>query len=208
MMIHNEPEGKGTEISGDLPGRACRLLEKSMDDKAVVFFTSGAAGDLNPIMMSRVNIAEPGGGVTTKQLGAAGPDILDFMGKRLVIDIMRTNARLECDTEHSHLWSGIRKFSISADAVTKPGNTAPVEFEVRLIMIGSTAVITTNGEIFNQIGQRLKADSPFRNTFMITHAGQWIAYVKDDSGSGEYELALREAVFSMIKEFASGGEAA
>lgn len=205
MMIHNEPEGSGTEISGDLPGRACRLIEKSVDGGPVVIFTSGAAGDLNPIMMSRVNIPEPEGGVTTKQLGASGPVILEFMGKRLMMDIMQANSRISCDSGHSRLWAGLRRFSVSADAVVKPGNTAPVEFEVRLIMIGSIAVITTNGEIFNQIGQRIKSDSPYRGTFIITHAGQWTAYVKDDSGNGEYELAFRDAVFSMMDEFVSGG---
>ena len=205
MMIHNEPEGIGTEISGDLPGRACRLIEKEQDDEPVVIFTSGAAGDLNPVMMSRVNIPEPEGGVTVKELGSAGPLILEFMGKRLMMDILQTNANLSCESRNSLLWAGVRKFSVSADAVVKPGNKEPVEFEIRLIMIGSLAIITTNGEIFNQIGARIKSDSPFKNTFMITHAGQWTAYVKDDSGLGEYEEAFRNAVFSLFNEFSSGG---
>ena len=205
MMIHNEPEGRGTEITGDLPGRACRLIEKDRNDETVVIYTSGTAGDLNPVMMSRVNIPEPEGGITVKELGPAGPLILEFMAKRLVRDILRTNLNLSCGSEQSQLWAGVRKFSVSADAVVKPGNKGPVEFEIRLIMIGSLAIITTNGEIFNQIGTRLKSDSPFKNTFIITHAGQWTAYVKDDSGEGEYEAAFRNAVFSLFNEFSSGG---
>ena len=60
----------------------------------------------------------------------------------------------------------------------------------------------TNGEIFHAIGRRIKEESPYRDTMVITHAGQWTAYVKDDSGEGEYETAVREQIRQMLKEFA------
>ena len=83
-----------------------------------------------------------------------------------------------------------RSFSVSAKAVTKPFNEEPVEFRVGLMMLGSLAVAATNGEIFHAIGRRIKEESPYRDTMVITHAGQWTAYVKDDSGEGEYETCL------------------
>jgi|GEM_PF-1768213 len=202
MMIHNNPEGIGTEISGDLPGRACRILEQAWEDKTVVIFTSGAAGDLNPLMMSRVNIVEPDGRITTKDLGAAGPVILEFMGNRLARDILSANAVLECNTEEAVIWAERKSFSVSASAVTKPGNSNPVEFRVGLIMLGDVALISSNGEIFHEIGRRLKRESPYKKTLFITHAGEWTAYVKDDSGDGEYEVQARKAVGGMMDDFA------
>ena len=202
MMIHNNPEGLGTEISGDLPGRACRILEQGFEDRAVVLFTSGCAGDMNPLMMSRVNIVRPDGGIETRELGAAGPVILEFMGNRLARDVKKTWESVAEWTEHAVLWADKRSFTVSAKAVTKPFNEEPVEFRVGLMMLGSLAVAATNGEIFHAIGRRIKEESPYRDTMVITHAGQWTAYVKDDSGEGEYETAVREQIRQMLKEFA------
>ena len=201
MMIHNNPEGKGTEISGDFVGGACRIIEKSYDDKAVVMFTSGAAGDMNPIMMSRVNIVEPDGSITTKELGAAGPIILDFMKNRLARDIVATNARLICRTSAPILWADKIEFTAPSTAADIPGPPRDIKFRIALMMLGDTAIIVSNGEIFNQIGRRLKDSTPYRNTMMITHAGQWTSYVKDDSGSGIYETYAQNAVNELIERF-------
>lgn len=202
MMIHNNPEGIGTEISGDLPGRACRILEQGWGDQAVVLFTSGCAGDMNPVMMSRVNIVRPDGSIETKELGAAGPVILEFMGNRFARDVRNTWESVDEWTEYATLWAGKKSFQVSAKAVTKPFNEEPVEFRIGLFMLGSLAVVSTNGEIFHAIGRRIKEESPYRNTLIITHAGQWTAYVKDDSGEGEYETAARRAIRELEKESA------
>ncbi|MCD8077034.1 MAG: neutral/alkaline non-lysosomal ceramidase N-terminal domain-containing protein [Lachnospiraceae bacterium] len=203
MMIHNNPEGIGTEISGDLPGRTARILEKEWGDEAVVLFTSGCAGDMNPVMMSRVNIVRPDGSIETKELGAAGPVILEFMGNRLARDVKKTWESVTEYTEHAVLWAGKRSFEVSAQAVTKPYNDDPVGFRVGLFLIGSLAVVSTNGEIFHAIGRRMKENSPYKKTFIITHAGQWTAYVKDDSGDGEYETAAQEALRDLFREAAA-----
>lgn len=201
MMIHNNPEGLGTEISGDFVGRACRLIEQSYNDKTVVIFTSGAAGDMNPIMMSRVNIVEPNGTITTKDLGAAGPMILEFMGNRLARDILSANRELVCRHASPVLWADTRHFSFDSTVLEMPGPNRPVDIRIGLMMLGDTAVIVSNGEIFNLIGQRLKARTSFKNTMMVTHTGQWIGYVKDDSGSGIYEQKAAQAVDELVDSF-------
>ena len=205
MMIHNNPEGKGTEICGDLPGRACRILEQAWGDRAVVLFTSGCAGDMNPLMMSRVNIVRPDGGIETKELGAAGPTILEFMGNRFARDIKNTWESVDAWTEHAVLQAAKRSFQVSAQAVTKPFNEEPVDFRVGVFLLGNLAVVMTNGEIFHAIGRRIKEESPYRNTLIVTHAGQWTAYVKDDSGQGEYETAARKAIREIMRELAGRG---
>lgn len=203
MMIHNNPEGKGTEISGDFVGRACRILEQSWEDKAVVMFTSGAAGDMNPLMMARVNIVEPDGRITTKDLGAAGPCILEFMGNRLARDIVSVNQKISCTENTPFLWAGTRRFETSHAAVDLPGPPRSVEFRLGLMILGDLAVIVSNGEIFNQIGRRLKESVAWKNALMVTHAGRWISYVRDDSGSGEYEEKARETLAVLMTEMSA-----
>ena len=41
------------EVSADYPGVTCRLVEEAYGDGASCMFIQGAAGDINPIMMSR-----------------------------------------------------------------------------------------------------------------------------------------------------------
>lgn len=200
MMIHNNPDGNGTEISGDFVGAACRIIEKSYDEKAVVVFTSGAAGDMNPIQMSRVNIVEPDGTITTKELGAAGPIILEFMGNRLARDVVKANEKLVCEDESPALWAGIRRFMLPPGADAIEGSPREVEVEVRLMQLGDLCVLTTNGEIFNQIGRRMKDSTPYKNTFLVTHAGPRIGYIKDDSGEGLYERGAMQAVEELLHE--------
>ena len=39
------------------------------------------------------------------------------------------------------------------------------------------------------------------NTMMITHAGAWTSYVKDDSGDGIYETGAAKALEDLLKEY-------
>lgn len=201
IMIHNNPEGKGTEISGDFVGRACRIIEKQYGDKAVVMFTSGAAGDMNPLMMSRVNIVEPDGSITTRELGAAGPVILEFMGNRLARDILMVNQEIVCANPAPTLWADVQHFSLDSAVIEMPGPSRPVDIRIGLMVLGDTAIIVSNGEVFNQIGRRLKDRTPFRNTMMVTHAGAWIGYIRDDSGTGVYEQNAAQAVDQLVNRF-------
>ena len=206
MMIHNNPEGLGTEISGDFVGGACRILEKQWNEEPVVMFTSGAAGDMNPIQMSRVNIVRPDGSIETRDLGPAGPTILEFMSNRLARDVQKANEEIRTEAETGCVWSRKKSFSLPADRIFPydPPERRPkgdVVFTMGLTMLGSAAVISTNGEIFNQIGRRMKDASPFPDTFMITHCGPHSGYMKDDSGNGLYELTAQKVFRELTDEF-------
>lgn len=212
MMIHNNPEGLGTEISGDFIGGACRILEKQWNEEPVVMFTSGAAGDMNPIQMSRVNIVAPDGSIITKELGAAGPIILEFMSNRLARDIRTTYDKVTCDASDIRIWAEKKTFTEDRDKLfftpmDMRGAPPQVEFTIGLIMLGDIALISTNSEVFNQIGRRIKDASPYKNTMMITHCGHHCGYMKDDSGNGAYELSTQRVVREMYDEYkAQGGE--
>ena len=51
--VHAVITGTLDMISGDIPGSASRYLEESLGDDAVALFTSGAAGDQNPIYFNQ-----------------------------------------------------------------------------------------------------------------------------------------------------------
>lgn len=196
-MIHNQPTGNGTEISGDFVGRACSLLEG--EDGGVVAFTSGAAGDLNPLLMARVNIPEPDGSIITKDLGSGGPAILEFMGARFAMDARRAIASIRHYDEAVEAKVSEERFTLPHESVTMPGPPDPVDFILGTTRLGQLGLISTNGEVFNAIGMRLKDMLSVPYPVIVTHAGPWTGYVKDDSGSGLYETAARAAVVSNLR---------
>lgn len=212
MMIHNNPEGLGTEISGDFVGGACRILEKQWQEEPVVMFTSGAAGDMNPIQMARVNIVHSDGNIVTKDLGAAGPVILEFMSNALARDVNKVNKKVICEQDEIRIWARKKNFSESADVLfpydaPERRPKGDLTFRIGLIMLGEVAIISTNGEVFHQIGRRIKNATPWENTFMITHCGLHCGYMKDDSGNGAYELSAQKVIREMTDEYRRQGGA-
>ena len=57
---------------------------------------------------------------------------------------------------------------------------------MQLFMLGDVAIITSEAELYNQIGTLMKENSPLRKTVVITHAsglGNRVGYVQDDSSA-------------------------
>ncbi|MBN1873369.1 MAG: hypothetical protein JXA33_03995, partial [Anaerolineae bacterium] len=53
----------------------------------------------------------------------------------------------------------------------------PVSAEVQALRVGEWAIVTTPGEVFNQIGVQVKATSPFPHTFFVGYANGSIGYI-------------------------------
>lgn len=62
------------------------------------------------------------------------------------------------------------------------------------ISIGDTAFISCPGELFTEIGMRIKKESPFANTFIIGLANDYIGYVPSHEAiaQGGYEVDTRQ----------------
>ena len=66
----------------------------------------------------------------------------------------------------------------------------PVEIEVQAWRVGDFAIVTTPAEVFNQIGVKIKTDSPFDDTFFLGYANGSIGYVPvpEAYAEGGYEV--------------------
>lgn len=66
----------------------------------------------------------------------------------------------------------------------------PLEAEVTALHIGDLAVATAPGEVFNEIGQQIKAASPYPNTFFAGYVNGSIGYVPvpEAYAEGGYEV--------------------
>ena len=55
----------------------------------------------------------------------------------------------------------------------------PVEVRMELVILGDIAIILAGAELYCHIGQEMKAVSPYKNTFVVTHCYYHIGYVLD-----------------------------
>jgi hypothetical protein len=74
--VHAVIAGQLDQVSGDIPGAASRYIEDSLDDRAVALWSSGAAGDQNPIYFQQTYDLRD---IRTKEYATRGIDISNAM---------------------------------------------------------------------------------------------------------------------------------
>lgn len=164
-------------------GPAIRLRPEAAADGVVAVWTSGAAGDQNPISVAR------------------GSDftMVDALGKILGEEAVRVAGAIH-STGRARIWG-------KQQVVTCPGRTLepgprprkdykwedsdPVHIRLALLMINDIALAGVSGEVMTMIHQRLRNESPFSHTVMVTHANGSSGYIPNDAAFEQvsYEIA-------------------
>lgn len=164
------------------PRAALRAPERTGGDGVVAIWTSGAAGDQNPVSM------------------ASGEDftLVDALGKMLGEEVVRVAGSIKTAPE-AHLW-GAQQVATCPGRSVEPGPTPridykftdadPVHIRLSLLMIDDIALSGVSGEVFTLIGQRLRKESPWNHTVIITHANGSSGYIPNDAAFDQisYEI--------------------
>jgi hypothetical protein len=193
------------QITGDLAGATSRFVEQHYagmghprsdagprmqmrpadavgGDGVVAVWTSGAAGDQNPVSMSN------------------GEEfaLVESMGKMLGEEVVRVAAGIQ--TAPQAKLSGMQRVVTCPGRRLEPGSNQrtgyrfadadPVNIRLSLLMLDRIALAGVSGEVFTLIAQRLKAESPFRSTVMVTHANGSSGYIPNDAAFDQisYEI--------------------
>lgn len=210
MFLSKTKDGQ-SEVNGDLPGGTANYVEDRM--KGVVqVWTSGAAGDQNPIFQSQYNQDAP----DVHDEGAAGYAIRDVLSRRLGEEIVRVAKSIQNTTDKVVLWGedtsvacpgrkrdpSLPPPAASASSPTGLGHVDnmvdadPVTISLGLIMINDIALANVTGEVFTDISQRLKKQSIFDRTAMVTLSRGSIGYIPSESA---YLLPSAMAANNRIK---------
>jgi hypothetical protein len=169
------------QITGDWPGAAARFVEKSFDHKVIVPVTAGASADINPIYgpNDRFRDIDAIGMLLGEEVGRVAKSIETFPGGTIEALNMTVTAK-----------GKKRLDSRAPDQELEPGDD--VEIQLSALKIGSLLFAGVSGELMTEIGMRIKSESPFKNTIVITHCNGNSGYLCTDAAypEGGYEAMV------------------
>lgn len=171
-------------ITGDWPGAAATYLEKTLGDDVITPLIIGASGDINPLYGPHIDFE-------VNNSYAYGKDAIgEDLGKEAVrvANHIRTNGKGKISAIQRVISLPAKEWDGKSQ---QPESIKNDSLKVRLsaIKIGHIVLTGVSGEVFNEISVKMRAQSPYANTFMVTHCNGSSGYlVTDDSYAiGGYE---------------------
>ena len=155
------------------PRLRLRPEERTSGEGMIALWTSGAAGDQNPVSM------------------ASGEDftLVESLGKVLGEAVIRAAAGVR--TTPDVAIAGRQKVVTCPGRRVEAGPTPraeytfndadPVSIRLGLLTMNDVALAGVSGEVFTQIAQRLAREMPFARTVMATHTNGSSGYIPSDS---------------------------
>lgn len=165
--------GKPEETPRSDAGPALQFRPEDASQGVVALWTSGAAGDQNPISEAR------GSNFT---LVDALAQILGEQAVRAAHSVSTTDRvtiwgkQVEITCPGRRLQPGPRQ---RTDYKWEDADAVPIRLS--LLMLNNIALAGVSGEVFTKIYWHLERESPFSHTVMITHANGSSGYIPDDA---------------------------
>ena len=206
----------GTEICADYPGEMRRLVKEEIGRDTVILFLNGCCGNINHIDFMRRK-KDPG--VSLKD-----PDHYKWMGKCLSETVTAVNRTIKTNVKDAKVAYASKCFRATrrqptekdiawADEILATPDAKwddqtyakglydmrdnPQYFsnvEVQAISVGDVAFVGFPCEPFNDIGTRVKENSPFAHNMMAElsngHYGYWVTEPAFSGGPKVYEARL------------------
>ncbi len=197
----------GKLISADLAGAVARHVEAHYGASTVALFLVGAAGDQAPYLQANRHVVAADGSVGRIDIHEAGFALVDILGKRLGGEVVRVVegisaqpvTRLDVRRERVEVTS--QEFSphnaatgpVTAFSYT-PGMQTGVP--VVLISLGPIALVGLQPELAASIGAKIRADSPFPHTLVVTMVDGAAKYLPYERSYDRYTYEARSSPYA------------
>ncbi|HLF33180.1 MAG TPA: neutral/alkaline non-lysosomal ceramidase N-terminal domain-containing protein [Cyclobacteriaceae bacterium] len=182
------------QITGDWPGATARELEKSLGS-AVIMVSAGASGDINPIYGPNDNFGD---------INSMGY----ILGREVkkVYDEIETKQANELEVVSQSLMAKGKKPSESRQPNVSLTPDGEREIRLATMKIGNILLCGISGELFNEIGLKIKEDSPYKNTFIMTHCNGSSGYLCTDIAykEGGYEPMVSRTMPGTAQQIIDG----
>lgn len=179
-MIDNTYFDGEPGISADIPGQISTLLEERYPG-CVAMWTSGAAGDQNPIVSNQLMYPDPEtGDMVEVYVGEVG--IMKYLSYINFADTLQAIAAVE-PVDVDAIGFAYGKTEIPNEEGS-PSETFTLDLQV--LRLGDVAIVGSPGELYTSLGLDIKEASPLENTIVMdlvwTKADSYNFYILDDEG--------------------------
>src|SRR5712672_5289 len=169
------------QVSADIPG----VVDRFVDDhygplRTETFWTSGAAGDQNPILMSFHAEPQSDGTIVNSDLKSAGFTITQRLGQALALEVIRVTDRI--------MPQPVTTVMRATQAVIScPSRTDPAlmhSLRISYLGIGAVDLIGISGEVGTLIDRHLRDRLGDRSPVLLTLTNGYAGYLPDDASYG------------------------
>lgn len=173
-------ENGGTLLSSDLGGNVSQMIEENYPG-CIALWTSGAAGDVNPVMMNEIFYPDPKSGAQTAYILPAGEQapimMLKVLAARHYADVVRVLDGIVCCDEAVD----VRGMVQWAEMPSK--GEQPYQIRVHLMKLGEIALWGVSGELFSSLGKVVTESLSGGTHLIVNHDASLMAntgYIYDD----------------------------
>lgn len=175
--------GKNLTISGDILGLAEQFVEKILGEEVIAGAFAGASGNIDPWfrVLPTIN-TEPG--------WIPEPVLLGTLLGEEVVHVFR-------DIDEISGGGEVRSSIVTLELPGKPRgsleikkDTPPSSLCISAARVGDIAFVGLGAEVLTEIGMSIKAASPYKHTFVITHCNGASGYIAPEHlyFEGGYEI--------------------
>lgn len=172
------------QISSDVPGLACRILEEQFG--APCMFAMSAAGDQVPVEQAWYDVVDEEGKVCKVDIGvAAGLEIVDRLGRRMADELGSVMKEIVCDQSAPEIrldssfieWAGKGRGKMKPTLQPEYEANGTQRVDVFTMLIGDLALVGVKPEMSTVTEEQLQKASPFKRTLVMSMVNGGFKYM-------------------------------
>ncbi len=174
---------KNYTISGDVLGLAEQFVEKILGPDAIAPAFAGASGNINPWFRAL-------SGFETDRGWIPEPVLLGTMLGEEVVHVFRGVNEVSGAAEIRTAFTTLELPGKKPDELTVAKDCPPTKLNITVAQLGDIGFVGIGCEVLTEIGMSIKAASPYKRTFVITHCNGAAEYLPPEHlyVQGGYEI--------------------
>jgi hypothetical protein len=176
--------GKNLTISGDVLGLAEQFVEKILGEGVIAPAFAGASGNIDPWFRVLP-------GFNTEPGWIPEPVLLGTLLGEEVVHVFREIGELSTGGDVKTAFATIELPGKPKGELEIKKDCPPMPYNLTAAKVGDIAFVGLGGEVLTEIGMSIKAASPFKFTFVITHCNGAAGYLPPEHlyVEGGYEIS-------------------
>ncbi len=191
ILLDSVPSDGRLLASSDLCGAAACFVEKEFDNSIVALWSTGAAGDQNPVMTANRFVTDKERDYSRIDIGDAGYALVELLGERLGKEVIRTGCSIENYKAEASVKAAGRTVILPGQKIfpdihnMKPAmhyefeEGPPMEVAVNILIINNIALVGVAPELVCRTALQIKEASPYKNTIIMTMVNGAQKYLPD-----------------------------